>query len=102
MLQGIWEHFTPVLFGMFTSNHLHGAVHILLGIVGLVTGLRGGARGFCIFLGALLLAVDLLWILPPSNGLIVKLFNINQPVAILNLVIALVSLAVAFFPRRSH
>ncbi len=86
IIEDICEHFTPVLFGLLTSNHLHGAVHILLGIVGLFTGLRGDARSFCFFLGALLLVVDLLWFLPATNELIVRLFSVNQPVTIMNLI----------------
>lgn len=101
VIEGIWELFSPVVFGVLTSNALHGAVHILLGIVGILTARRGGARGFCIFLGVLLLAVDLLWFAPATNGLIVRLFNVNQPVAIVNLIVALASLAVAFSSRRS-
>ncbi|MDQ6809726.1 MAG: DUF4383 domain-containing protein [Verrucomicrobiota bacterium] len=101
VIEGICEQFTPVLFGVLTSNHLHGAVHILLGIVGTFTGLRGGARSFCIFLGTLLLVVDLLWFLPTTNELIVRLFNVNQPVAMMNLIVALVSLAVAFSSGRT-
>lgn len=102
IVEGIWEFFSPVLFGVLTSNALHGAVHILLGITGIFTGLRGGARRFCIFLGTLLLVVDLLWFIPATNGLIVRLFNVNQAVAILNLIVALASLAVAFSSRKTR
>lgn len=101
VIEGIWELFSPVVFGVLTSNTLHGTVHIVLGLIGIFAGLRGGARNFCIFLGALLLVVDLLWFIPATNGLIVRLFNVNQPVAILNLIVAVASLAVAFSSRRT-
>lgn len=101
IIEGLWELFSPVVFGVLTSTPLHGAVHILLGLVGIFTALRGGARKFCIFLGALLLVVDLLWLIPPTNGLIVRLFNVNQPVAIMNLVVALISLALPLLSRQT-
>lgn len=86
---------------MLAANALHGVVHILLGFVGVFTALRGGARKFCLFLGALLLVVDLLWFIPATNGLIVGLFNVNRPVAILNLIVALASLGAAVLYRPS-
>ncbi len=100
LLEGIWELFSPVVFGVFTSNALHGGIHIVLGVVGLFAVFRGGARGFCFFLGALLLVVDTLWLLPATHELVVRLVNVNQPVAILNLVVALMSLLVAFASRE--
>ena len=87
---------------MLTTNRLHATIHILLGIVGVWTGLKGGARGFCIFLGALLLAVGVLRFIPGVGELVVNLLNVNQAVAVFNIVVGIVSLIIAFSSSRSR
>lgn len=101
-IEGIWGLTSPVVMGVLTTNTTHALIHILLGLVGMVTGIRGRARGFCIFLGVLLLAVGVLWFLPGANEIIVRFLNVNRAVALLNIVVGAVALILAFAPARSR
>ena len=102
LIEGIWGEFSDVVFGVLTTNRIHATIHILLGIIGVWTGLKGGARGFCIFLGVLLIAVGVLRFVPGVGDLIVSLLNVNRAVAYFNIVVGVVSLVVAFVSRRSR
>lgn len=92
IVEGIWELFSPVVFVVFTGNALHGVIHIALGVIGLWLGWKARARGFCLFLGVLLLVVGGLWFVPGPKELIIKLLNVNQAVAILNLIVGAIAL----------
>ena len=102
IIEGIWGFFSPVVFGVLTTNTLHAAIHVLLGIAGIWTGLKGGSRGFCLFLGALLLAVGVFWFLPVLGDLVRSLLNVNLAVTYLNIALGIVSLIVGVVsrPRR--
>ncbi len=101
IIEGVWELFSPVVFGVLTSNTLHGVIHIALGAVGLWLGWNRGGRGWAIFLGLLLIAVGLLYYIPGAHELVVRLFNLNQAVAIVNFIVGALSLLVAFNSRPS-
>ncbi len=92
LIEGIWELFSPVVFVVLTGNLLHGVIHITLGLLGIWLGWTARARGYCIFLGLLLLLVGGLWFVPGPKELIVQLLNVNQAVAILNLIVGAISL----------
>jgi len=99
LIEGIWGEFSDVVFGVLTTNRIHATIHILLGIVGIYTGLKGGSRGFCIFLGVLLLAVGVLRFVPGVGDLIVSILNVNPAVAYFNIVVGIVSLIIGFISR---
>ncbi len=102
LIEGLWGLTSPVVMGVLTTNTTHAIIHILLGAVGIVTGMRGRARGFCIFLGVLLLAVGALWFVPGANEIIVRFLNVNRAVALLNVVVGAVALILAFLPNQSR
>ena len=102
LIEGIWGLFSPVVFGVLTTNATHAIIHILLGAAGIGAGLAKKARGFCIFLGALLLAVGLLRFVPGAGDLIVEILNVNAAVAFLNIVMGAVSLAIGLLAGRAH
>jgi hypothetical protein len=102
IIEGIWGLFSPVVFGVLTTNTTHAVIHIILGLVGIRTGLKGGSRGFCMFLGVLLLAVGILRFVPSIGDLIVTVLNVNPAVAYVNIVIGIVSLLIAFASNRSR
>lgn len=102
LVEGIWGEFSDVVFGVLTTNRTHATIHILLGIIGIWTGLKGGARGFCIFLGVLLIAVGVLRFVPGVDDLVVSLLNVNRAVAYFNIVVGIISLTVAFVSRRTR
>lgn len=95
LVEGIWGLGSPVVFGVLATNTLHAAIHIVLGVIGIFCGLRGGARRYCLFLGILLLVVGVLWFVPGAGDLVRSLLNANQAVAVLNLVVGAVALALA-------
>lgn len=101
LIEGIWGEFSDVVFGALTTNRIHATIHILLGIVGIYTGLKGGSRGFLIFLGVLLIVVGILRFVPGVNDLIISILNVNETVAYFNIAVGIVSLIVAFVPNRA-
>ena len=88
MIEGIWGFYRPVVFGGLTTNTLHASIHIVLGAVGLWAGTssHGHPRIFLGALGGLLIAVGLLWVVRGSRGWIEGLLNVNEAVAVTNLV----------------
>lgn len=99
LVEGIWGLFSPVVFGVLTTNWLHACIHILLGIIGLASGLRGGGRGFCTFVGWLLLVVGALWFVPVAGAFVTSLLNVNVYVAGFNIVVGLLTLIIARISR---
>ena len=95
LVEGIWGIFSPVVFGVLTTNMLHAAIHIVLGLVGIWTGTKGSASPFLMFLGVLLVAVGLLRFVPVAGDLLVSLLNVNVAVACFNIVVGAVSLLMA-------
>ncbi len=96
LIEGLWGLTSDVVFGVLTTNRTHAIIHIGLGLVGLFVGWQQRARGFCIFLGILLLAVGLLRFLPGASDLIVQILNVNVAVAWLNIAVGAVALLLAF------
>ena len=101
LIEGIWGEFSDIVFGALATNRIHATIHILLGIVGIYTGLKGGSRGFLTFLGILLAAVGILYFIPGIGGLIVSILNVNTAVAYFNIAVGIISLIIASIPNRS-
>ncbi len=101
LVEGIWGLNSPVVFGTLTTNTLHACIHILLGIAGIWTGMRGGARKFSVFLGVLLIAVGVLRFVPGISDLIVSLLNVNIVVAWFNIAVGAISLVIAWLSRKA-
>lgn len=102
VIEGIWGLTSPVVFGVLTTNLTHATIHILLGVIGIATGWIGRARGFCIFLGILLLVVGILRFVPGADEIIVRLLNVNIAVAWVNIVAGAVALLLSFMPGVSR
>src|SRR6185503_7216375 len=98
--EGLWELFHPMVFGVFTTNSLHGGIHVVLGIVGLIAAARGHASSFLTFLGVLLLLVGVLWFIPATRNLPTNLVAVNRAVAIFNVILGAVALLMARDARR--
>lgn len=101
LIEGIWGLNSEVVFGILTTNRTHAVIHILLGLIGIVLGWRGAARGFCIFLGFLLLAVGILRFVPGVSDIIVSILNVNFAVAWLNIVVGAVALLTSLVGQKS-
>lgn len=100
IVEGIWELFSRVVFAVFTSNPVHGVIHILLGVVGILASAKGHAAAFLTFLGGLLLVVGVLWFIPATRDLPENLLNVNRAVALFNVILGGVALLVARDARR--
>jgi Domain of unknown function (DUF4383) len=95
LVEGIWGFYSPVVFGVLTTNRLHATIHVLLGGAGVFSVVRRRPRGFLIFLGVLLVAVGGLWFVPAIGDLLFQWLKVNRAVACVNLVVGLVSLVMA-------
>ncbi len=100
IVEGVWGLMSPVVFGALTTNTLHACIHIVLGIVGITAGMRGGARGFSTFLGVLLIAVGILRFVPGASDIVVSLLNVNYAVAYFNIAVGIISLVIVQLSKR--
>lgn len=96
LVEGMWGLFSEVVFGFLTTNLLHATIHIILGLVGISLGKKDKARGYCIFLGALLIAVGFLRFIPGINTILIDLLNVNIAVALVNIIIGFMALGVVY------
>ncbi len=96
LIEGILGLRSPLVFGVLTTNTTHATIHILLGLVGLAVGISGKARHFCLFLGALLIAVGVLRFVPGIADMLVTFLNVNHAVAVFNIALGILSLLVAW------
>ncbi len=102
VIEGFWGFFSPVVFGIFSTNVLHAFIHLLLGFTGLYTGLRNHARKFSLFAGILLLVVGIFYFVPGADDLVIRLLNVNRAVAMLNIIIGVMGILFALLtPKRS-
>ena len=46
LIEGIWGLKSDVVFSVLTTNKTHAIIHIVLGLIGIVTGWKGCARNF--------------------------------------------------------
>ena len=99
LIEGIWGLFSEVVFGVLTTNMVHAVIHIVLGIAAIVLGIKQNAGGFCTFLGLLLLSISVIWFIQGADSFLIRLLNVNKPVAVLNAVVGILSLAVVYYRR---
>lgn len=95
IVEGLWGMTSDVVFGVLTTNRLHATIHILLGVLGIYTAMTRGARAWCTSVGILIVVVGILRFVPGVNGIIISLLNVNEAVAIFNIVAGIAALAVA-------
>jgi hypothetical protein len=101
IIEGCWGLFSPIVFGVLSTNTLHAVIHIALGIVGILTGRSGASRNYLLGVGALLLVVGILRFVPGASDLVVSLLNVNFAVAYFNIAVGLISLLIGFTAPRS-
>ncbi len=99
LIEGIWGLFSDVVFGVFSTNVVHASIHIVLGISGIVLGMKQNAGAYCTLLGVLLIIVGLLYFVLGTDSFMVRLLNVNKPVAIFNCFIGVLSLSVVYYRR---
>ena len=100
LIAGVWGFFSPVTFGVLSTNWLHSIIHVAFGIGGLVASRGTGTRPYLMIVGWIVLVAGALRFVPGVSALVVSLFNINYPVAVLNIVIGVIALAVVMSDKR--
>lgn len=96
LADGIWGLFSPITFGMLSTNLLHTVIHIVMGVTGIYAARTTGARLWCMGVGLIVIPVGVLYFVPGISGLLVSLFNLNRAVAVMNIVLG----AIAFIVGR--
>lgn len=102
LIEGVWGLFSPVVFGVLTTNRLHAVIHIALGVTGLALARRPGVRPYLLGVGGLLAVVGALFFVPGVSGIVVSLLAVNSAVAMFNIVVGILCIAVALSARRSE
>ena len=102
LVEGIWGFYSPVVFGVLTTNTLHASIHVVLGLIALLTGFAGGNRTFVGFLGGLLLVVGILRFVPVASDFIAQLLAVNEAVALVNIAVGAIAMVLVWWtrPRR--
>ena len=99
IVEGIWGLFSGITFGIFTTNITHALVHIVLGITGIIAGIKQNAGPFCTLLGTFLLIIGIIWFIFGRDSFFVRLLNVNQPVAVMNCIAGFLCLSVVYYKR---
>ena len=94
LVEGIWGLFSPVVFGVLSTNWLHAAIEIVLGIGGLLAGRGAHARVYLKSVGTLLLVVGILFFVPGLSEFVISLLNVNIYVACFNIIVGLLSIII--------
>lgn len=94
LLSGIWGLFSPVVWGVFTTNVLHAIIEIVLGMAGIYMGRNGNARAWAMPVSILLLVVGVFWFVP-GLSIVPELLNVNLALAVVNIAIGVTGLAAA-------
>ena len=100
IIEGIGGLVGSYVFWIFSTNVLHASIHLLLGFSGLYIGLRNHARKFSLYVGLLLLVVGVLYFTPATNALAIKILNVNDAVAYLNIIIGVTAILFAFLSPK--
>lgn len=100
LIEGVWGMFSPVVFGILTTNVIHATIHIALGVAGIWMGRSEMARGYLLSVGGLLLVVGILRFVPTVGGLIVSILNVNVAVAWVNIIVGAIAIAVAMSSKE--
>jgi Domain of unknown function (DUF4383) len=100
IIEGIWGLFSPVVFGVLSTNTLHAVIHIVLGIAGVLAGRGGFVRNYLLGVGGLLVVVGILRFIPGASDLVVSLLNVNVAVAYFNIAVGLIGLMIGFNAPR--
>ncbi|HEX5972080.1 MAG TPA: hypothetical protein VFY85_09150 [Gemmatimonadaceae bacterium] len=99
LVAGIWGFFSPVVFMFFTTNFVHACIEVLLGLIGLAAA-RRHARGYLLWVGALLLLVGIVYFVPVASLYVTGLLAVNTYLAAFNIIVGGICMIVALSERR--
>lgn len=96
LFAGIWGIYSDVIFNVLTTSFTFAIIQIMFGVLGIILGLKKHAKGYCILIGLLLLAIGILRFVPGAVHYVIDAFNINKPAAYLNIALGIMALIVAY------
>jgi hypothetical protein len=99
LVEGAWGLASPVVFGVFSTNHLHAVIHLAFGAWGLVFALRDRSKQFLLTVGTVLLVVGVLFFIPEGRAITDRL-AVNRAVAVLNIALGVGALVFAVKGKR--
>jgi uncharacterized membrane protein len=100
LAEGIWGLFSSTVFTFMTTNLNHAVIHIALGVLGIVLSVTHKAYGYLIFTGSVLAVAGAIYMIPATRYIVVQWFNMNEVVAVFNVVAGLIALMVAYVGNR--
>jgi hypothetical protein len=100
LVAGIWGFISPMPFGIFTTNTLHAIIEIVLGILGLLAGMRGGSATWLLVVGAILVIVGAMRFIGPLANIVIDLLNVNVALATFNIIVGVIAIAIGASARR--
>jgi hypothetical protein len=101
LIEGIWGLFSPVVFGVLTTNTVHAIIHIVLGILGLFSRPMAFVGTYLVGVGTLLALVGILYFVPGASDLIVSILNVNGAVAWLNIIVGVACVGIVLSAERN-
>ena len=99
LLVGIIGFVSNPILGLFGVNTAQNLLHVVAGILGLWLGAKAMGKGYNMWTGIIAAIVGILWFVPGTggaSGLLASIFGINAAISYLHIVIAVVSLGVAY------
>jgi hypothetical protein len=84
----------------FTTNFVHACIEVLLGLIGLAAA-RRHARGYLLWVGALLLLVGIVYFVPVASLYVTGLLAVNTYLAAFNIIVGGIAVIVALSERRA-
>ncbi len=91
-VEGAWGLLHPPAYGFLPTNTLRAAIHLVLGILGLVVLRTGRVHGYLRIVGSIVLAVGAGWFLPVVGDTIRSLLAVDRNGALINIGFGLLGL----------
>jgi hypothetical protein len=100
LLTGVQGLFSRTAWWIFTTNRTHAVIELALAAIALVWAARGPQRAaYLMVVGLLLVVVGAMRLIPATEAFIVGLLNVNEALAVANLVIGGISIGVGLTAR---
>lgn len=96
LVMAVLGFFHEQVLGIFTTNFSQAIIHLILGLTAVCLGILKMSRGYCGVIGLALLVFGILRLVPEIDELIIYMFNANEPLAYLNILLGAMALLVYF------
>ena len=93
---GIWGFLQSQILGVFALNTLHSILFLVVGLIGIYVGMKGGAAKYNQWIGWIFLVLGILGFIPGINTFLTNLINSNVADSVLHLFVGVVSLVIFY------